>query len=282
VANLAEFTINASPSDPRGYDASHSEVLTFALEGGPASVVQRWTLQVYDAAEPDAPLASKDAPTIVLNGATAGQKVDAATPGSNITSDALTSSGAHSWIVRSLVNGGLGPDGQPNSDYVFERMVVIRSPLTDQRKIVPTEGTQYSPRGWADAQNDQVDAEEGNVGAGETTSTDATPETVETFTLAEGYLYKFGVECVAYGTAPGTTRLVQEFLHRFERLTGAGAVSVEKSDLMNKQSSDILGTTGLTLEASGNDVLVRWTGHATIDLRPQWRVGYTRTPVKAA
>lgn len=282
MPNLARFTIEGTASSPGGYDASHGQVLNFALEGGAASVVQRWTLEVYDPADEKAPLASKGAPLMVLNGATSGQKVDAATPASEIVSDALTLSGAHSYIVRSMVNGGKGPDGKDHSDYVFERMVAIRSHLTDQRKIVASEGTQYSPRGWADAQNDQVDAEEGNVGAGETTSTDATPETLETFTLEEGFNYKFGAEVVAYGAVPTTTRLIQEFLHRFQRLTGGGASSIEKSPLADIQTSDILGTVGLTLEASGNDVLVKWTGHASIALKPQWRVGYTRTPVKAA
>lgn len=163
MTNLARFTIEGTPSSPGGYDATISQVLDFALEGGPANLVQRWTLQVFDANESGSPLASKNAPTLTLVGATSGQKVDAATPGSTITCT-MPSSGVHSWLVRSIVNGGVDATGNANPDYVYERLVSIKTG-SGIRKVIATEATAYSPRGWADAQNDLTDAGAGPLTA---------------------------------------------------------------------------------------------------------------------
>jgi hypothetical protein len=153
VTNLAKFTINATASSPGGFDGATAQVLTFALEGGPASLVQRWTLQVYDAADASSPLASYGAPSLSLVGATTGQKVDAATPGSNIT--CTLPSGMNSWIVRSKVNGGLDAKGKADPNLVFERMVVVRDG-SGRRKTMATEATQYGPEGWARAVNEHL------------------------------------------------------------------------------------------------------------------------------
>lgn len=163
MANLARFTINATPSSSPGFDATISQVLTVALEGGPANLAQRWTLQVFSASDGESPLASKNAPSLTLVGATSGQKVDAATPGSSITTT-MPGSGVHSWLVRSLINGGIDASGKKNADYVFERVVSIKTG-SGLRKVIATEQTAYSPRGWADAQNDLID-----VGAGPITA----------------------------------------------------------------------------------------------------------------
>lgn len=154
--NLAQFLINGTPA-PGGYDAETNEELVFALAPGLAALCNRWTLAVYDPADSESPLASLDAPPLTLTGATTGLKVDASTPSANITATA-PASGVHSWIVRSTVDGGLNPaTGKLDPNRVFERMVVLRS-AGGRRKIVPTEGSQYSPRGWADAQNEDVDS----------------------------------------------------------------------------------------------------------------------------
>jgi hypothetical protein len=169
VPNLARFLINASPSSARGFDGTNGQALTFALEAV-TSLVTRWRLEVYDADDPTSPLASKSAPELTLVGASSGQSVESSTPAGSITCS-LPGSGAHSWIVRSRVNGGNGPDGAPHEDYVFERIISIRS--GGRRKIVGTEATQYSPRGWADEQNDMVEAGIGGGGGGSEASINA-------------------------------------------------------------------------------------------------------------
>lgn len=158
MANFARFTVNLSPSSAGGYDAVAGQVLSFQAEGFVAGVVQRMTYQVYDANETNPPLASLNAPTLTLAGASSGQKVDAATPGAAVTTTLPSplADGA-SWRVRALANGGIDSTGRPNPDYVFERLIVVRS-SAGLRKEVDGEGTSYSPRGRADAQNEIVAA----------------------------------------------------------------------------------------------------------------------------
>lgn len=163
MANLAKFTINSTPSSPGGFDMTPSLALTFLLEGAVSSLVNRWTLEVYDANDANSPRASKNAPTLALTGATAGQKVDASTPSSAITSTA-PSSGVHSYIVRSKVNGGLNAKGKEDPDYVYERIICIKTG-SGLRKVIATEQTQYGSGGWADAQNDLIDAGAGPLTA---------------------------------------------------------------------------------------------------------------------
>lgn len=153
--NFAEFSINAD-SGLRGFDATNNQGLTLALRNPPTAQVQRWRVDVYAVGVSDAPKASKNAPVLTLVGATSGQSVYATTPASSITTTAAAS-GVHSWLVRSLVNDGLDQYGKANPDYVYERVISIRS-AASLRKIVGTESTQYSDNGWADAQNEEVDA----------------------------------------------------------------------------------------------------------------------------
>jgi hypothetical protein len=155
--NWARFTINGTASTTRGIDLTHGAAVSFALESAPGVVVHKTDFWVYSASDEAAPLASKDAPLLVLSGLTEGQRVQASTPAHSVTT-VLPGSGAHSWIVRCLVNNGVNIDGSTNPDYVFERMVCIRT-AGGRRKIVGAEGTQYTVRGWADAQNDDVEAE---------------------------------------------------------------------------------------------------------------------------
>lgn len=159
--NLARFLVNGSASTPGGYDATNGQGLTFALEAS-SSLISRWTLEVYTPSDSAAPLASKSAPLLSLIGGTTGQKVDAATPAASITSTA-PASGAHSYVVRSSINGGRDALGKPDPNLVFERMVVVRS-AGGKRKIVASEGTQYEQAGWAGAQNEEVDNPGGGPG----------------------------------------------------------------------------------------------------------------------
>lgn len=157
MTNFARFTVDGDPSANRGVDVLNSGTSVLKLET-PTSEVWKATFSVYDATDVNSPLASKDSPAITLdNGAGSTGKSVSASPVSGEVEVDWPASGAHSWIVRCTVNNGVNPDGSANADYVFERMASIRS-AAGRRKIVATEGTQYSPRGWADAQNEDVDA----------------------------------------------------------------------------------------------------------------------------
>ncbi len=206
MANLAKFTIEGTASSPGGYDATISQVLNFALEGGPANLVQRWTLQVFSSSESDSPLASKNAPTLTLVGATSGQKVDAATPASEITCT-MPGSGVHSWLVRSIVNGGVDASGKKNPDYVFERLVAIKTG-SGIRKVIATEQTAYSPRGWSDAQNDLTDAGAGPLtapgGAGDANKLAAANGSGTNLAYAAAILLASAGTALAFGTNPPT------------------------------------------------------------------------------
>jgi hypothetical protein len=157
MTNFARFTVDDDPSSNRGIDVLNDATSVFKLET-PTSEAWKATFSVYDAADVNAPLASMDAPTLELdNGAGETGTSVSASPVSGEVEVTWPASGAHSYIVRCTVNNGVNPDGSANPDYVFERMVAIRTP-GGRRKIIATEGTQYSPRGWADAQNEDVDA----------------------------------------------------------------------------------------------------------------------------
>lgn len=160
MPNLAEFDIigsvgGTSPASDAGFDMVHDEELTFRLSDA-ASLVREWTIEVYDATNELSPRASKSAPELELNGLTTGQAVRATTPSSDITTTA-PSSGVHSYLVRSKVNGGNGPEGTPHSDYIFERIIAIRSPI-GYRKILNGEAAQYEAESWAEAFNEIVDS----------------------------------------------------------------------------------------------------------------------------
>lgn len=155
MGNLARFIVEASPSSDGGYDTTPGAGLTLSLEA-PSGVVNRWTVSVYDPANSGSPLATKDAPLLTLVGATSSSEVDAATPSAAVTVAIPGDSIAASWKVRSTVNGGVDANGQPNADYVFERILSVRT-STGIRKIIADESTEYSQTGVADAQNEAAD-----------------------------------------------------------------------------------------------------------------------------
>lgn len=159
--NLARFLIigsvgGQSSSTDRGYDATAGETLEFRLEDGPSGRVRSVRFEVYSADSPKSPRASTGAPELVLSGATTGQSVYAASPGAGVTTTVPV--GAHSWVVRCVVDGGVNAQGLPDPNLVFERIVAVRSP-SGLRKIISGERTEYHPDGWAQAQNEMVDSE---------------------------------------------------------------------------------------------------------------------------
>lgn len=169
----ALFTINADSSN-QGFDSAPAsgETLTFRLKTLPVSGVSSVLFQVYSSESFDAslgiarnpPRASNGAPILVLyNDADAeGQSVSPVAVDGSVYVD-MPISGAHSWIVRCVVNGGMGrlADGRigVRRDFIHERMVVIRNDK-DLRKIIASETTQYSDDGWAQAINEMIDVME--------------------------------------------------------------------------------------------------------------------------
>lgn len=155
MTSLADFDINAD-GDDQGYDATNAEVLTIRLRNSIFGV-RSWVLQTFDSTafdrtksiERNPPRQSKGAPELTLVGATSGKAVSPSTVGGNITTT-MPGSGSHSWLLRSIVNGGIGTDGKADASLIRERMVVIRD-ADDSRKIVSTERTQYEDDGWAGA-----------------------------------------------------------------------------------------------------------------------------------
>jgi hypothetical protein len=159
----ALFTINADSSD-QGYDAEAEDVLTLRLKQLPPAGVATVLFQVFRAGgfDPDLgiaanpPRSSPGAPQLTLAGATSGQAVSPVAVDGAVTVT-LPSEAGHSWIVRCVVNGGMGtlPDGRTGAvaGLVHERMIAVRDG-NGCRAVVPTETTQYDDDGWAGALNE--------------------------------------------------------------------------------------------------------------------------------
>lgn len=159
----ALFTINADSSN-QGHDAEPDELLTLRLKTLPPAGVSTVLFQVFSpggfddslgiAANP--PRSSPGAPTLTLNGATSGQAVSPAAVDGGVTVT-MPAEGGHSFIVRCVVNGGMGtlPDGRtgPVPALVHERMIAVRDD-NGCRAVIATETTQYDDDGWAGALNE--------------------------------------------------------------------------------------------------------------------------------
>jgi hypothetical protein len=145
AVNKAQFTIGASPAVNRRYDAVSAELLTIALEDPSTVLVARYEL--YDAADPSSPLASKGAPTLLFEGVSKSiTKIPATVP---TTIQMVTDvTGCHSWLVRVSAQTDAGL-------YVYERVITLLNGRP--RKPVPGETTQASARGWADDWADLVE-----------------------------------------------------------------------------------------------------------------------------
>lgn len=184
MANQAAFTIEGTPSaDPttgdREYTALNSQTLTCTLETNPSQAL-RATFEVFDPANLESPLASKDAPLTTWNENAAASITVGVTPyGINapVTIDMPPipggpATGIVSYIIRCTV--ATAGDGSPGSqEQVYERMVLVYGTTTTpaMRKTVPGESTEARARAWSDALNDLVDAVQNLIiGAGAVTS----------------------------------------------------------------------------------------------------------------
>jgi len=154
----AKFTINGTPSSPRGFDATNGQVLTLQLETNPAPDVYQTVYSLYNPSDPAAPLASKSAPVLTTTPSSGQPTV----PTGAVTVP-MPASGVHSFAIRCVVNGGRETaTGRVRPEWTYERIVSIRSG-NGQRKQLPGESTQYGDRGWSDAQNEGVDAVAGTA-----------------------------------------------------------------------------------------------------------------------
>ena len=166
----ALFDINGDGND-QGFTGSNGQAVAFKLRDDPAPGVTSVLYQVFDPGLFDAglgiaanpPRSSCDAPTIVLdNGAgSTGQAVKTTAPTGTVTS-AFPASGAHSYIVRCVVNGGqsVGPNGKlgPDARLIHERIIAVPNPL-GTRKPITTETNQFEDDGWGQVMCDLVDNE---------------------------------------------------------------------------------------------------------------------------
>ncbi len=156
----ALFSINDDESN-QGYDANNADDLELKLKTVPVAGVNTVVFQVFSPDTFDSelgigrnpPRQSKGAEVLELEGATTGQSVSPTSVGGSVTTT-MPGSGVGAWIVRCIVNGGMGvlADGRTGvrSDLIHERMIVIRDAIGN-RPIVASETTQYDDDGWAGA-----------------------------------------------------------------------------------------------------------------------------------
>lgn len=183
MANQAAFTINGTPSvDPatgdRLYEALNNEVLNVTLEVNPSPALSA-RFEVFDPADLESPLASKDAPLLTwddnaLPAIVLGPPPFGIDDTITITMPAVQpppQTGIQTYLIRCTV--ATPGDGSPQSqNQVFERAVVIRGTNTAPplRKMFPAESTEARARGWSDSLNDLIDAMENFTGGAGVTS----------------------------------------------------------------------------------------------------------------
>jgi hypothetical protein len=145
-----------------------------------------------------------------------------------------------------------------------------------------TDGERHATQGWTDAMNVLVSDQVATLPQIDTTvsSADATPVTVATVALDANHIYEFGVYVQGFGTA-ATTYAYQKFSAVFARHAG-GAAEVTTMLMTNERSSDIASVAGIELVASGNSVIVRWTGHGTLDIKARVQVAHVKRAVELA
>jgi len=143
----AKFTVEATASSPRGYDATAGQVLDLTLETNPA--VDVWSC-VYSVARANP---GATAPTF--------SNVGVAEP-VNATVTCTIPAEVGAWIIRCMTNGGevvVRADG--TKDYsvnVYDRAVVVRTTGGNLRYFVLGETVEYSEEGWVEDLNALVDA----------------------------------------------------------------------------------------------------------------------------
>lgn len=158
----AAFSIN-NDSGSAGFEATNGQVLTLRLRQplGAHSVI----FQVWDpaganpalgiAANP--PRASKGAPALTLTGSSSGHAVAPAPDG---TVTLTMPGGAHSYLVRCVVNGGtkvVGGKVVSDPTLISHRGIFTLTGY-GTRKPVATESSEFEAEGWAGALADHVEA----------------------------------------------------------------------------------------------------------------------------
>lgn len=159
MTNRALFNFNADGGN-QIYVGAHSATINVTLRV--PSGVSSWMLQVWDPSYYDPqdlvsgnpPRASKSAPLLVLTGTTVGKLVAAATPAGTITVP-LPATGTHSWIVRSIVDGG-HTNGSLDPDKIWERGLCVVN-TGSVRKPPVTETLQFENNSWAGLLCDLID-----------------------------------------------------------------------------------------------------------------------------
>jgi hypothetical protein len=144
VVNKAKFQVTGSvsglsASSARVHNAVPGEVLTLQLES--YDDVLSVTYDLYDAANPLAPLASINAPSLTFPGSVLTILVNPASGTTTITLP-TTNPDTHSWILRATAS-------RESGSQVFERKIVLLCG-SKPAKNIPGETTQSAERGWAD------------------------------------------------------------------------------------------------------------------------------------
>lgn len=138
----ARFTIQGSPSNPRGYDASSGEVLTLALEQNPPSDVSTVQFSCVGT-HPGGTF-----PTF-SNGGAMGPPTSIPVTGS-VT--CTLPGGPGSYIIRCETNGGALVDGSPFVN-TFDRLVAVRTTNLGLRLLIFGESTEYAGQAWTEEVN---------------------------------------------------------------------------------------------------------------------------------
>jgi hypothetical protein len=170
----ALFDISGDGED-RGFEATNGQTITLKLRQQPPIGVTSVLFQVWSDTLDESlgiaqnpPRASKGAPLLELVGSTTGAAVSPATVGGEVSCE-LPADGAHSFIVRCVVNGGVStlPNGKSvlDTSLIHERGVFIPT-ASGARKVVLTETLQFEIDGWAGALADIADLLEGGGGGG--------------------------------------------------------------------------------------------------------------------
>lgn len=142
----------------QGFDGAAGGGLNLTLRD-PVGV-RTWTVQTFHAAAYDSslgilanpPRSSTGAPELTLTGNGTGQTVIAASPAAAITTVLPNTVDAHSYIIRSIVDGGTDAKGAWDTTKIWERMITVGT-VNGIRKIVATERVQYGDASWEEPFN---------------------------------------------------------------------------------------------------------------------------------
>jgi hypothetical protein len=138
----AKFRINSSASSAGGFDATNGQVLTLQLEASPGLDIETVLYSVSQF--------TKNAPSLTFSNPSPQPPTTAITV-------AMPAAGNHTYILRSVINGGVDKLNKKVAAFTHERIVAIRNSL-GKRKIPPAETQQYDATfGWTEAFNETID-----------------------------------------------------------------------------------------------------------------------------